>query len=269
MTPKKVKAWLRQAGHLTVFTVAALAIVFLVAEDEIFPLAKRQPLPSASTVLYQWNGFSKDAKSRVSEWLNGRNSLLDRIQQQGGLPNFTVAQEVHKLNLLELDYLQWATNSMPIFLEVTSQYLEVFKLGSEVSSPFQPVMEDYRMISDVYPKILECQKQVWTDTQTLGVGLKGSKEDQISEAIGVMTLSLVALLKSAKAGDLAHCGDELSKFEEAYGRLVSRYSEVVTVLDQHAKEQEREKQLLHWLAILVLIFMPSLPEGMRRIREVF
>jgi hypothetical protein len=268
MTLSKVKIW-RRGTHLVVLTTAVLAIAYLAVEDDMFPLAKRQPPPLASTFIYQWNGFSRDAKSRVSEWLDRRNSLLDRMHQEGGLPKLVVAKEIYQLNVLELDYLQWASNSIPMFLEILSQYIEVLKLGGQVEASFRSGVQDYKTVGDVYPKILECQKKVRTDTQTLGAGLNAKKDDEVSRAIVAMTLNLMELYRSAKNGNLAHCGDELSQFEEAYGRLAARYPEVTIALEEHAKQQERERQVFHWLAIMILIFMPSLPEGIRCMRDVF
>jgi len=249
------------------FSEALTAALFLSVEDSLFPLATYHP-SSAATAAFQWNSLKKDAEQRVASWAQGRTDLLERVQH--GAPTEDVAREVLKLNILELQYLNLAANAVPMLNEITEDYTKVLALGGEPYERFRGSVSDYRAIADVSPAILRCQKEVDLDQQRLVSGLKdrGSSE-KVSDALVATTTGLASLIRSARAGQLPHCGDQLVRFEESYGRLVVRQLEVVEVLREHAEKQQIAKRIFHWFWIAVLLFWPWLPEKARKLKEVF
>ncbi len=253
--------------HKVAFAVAFIAALLLGAEDRLFPLANYHP-SSAATATFEWKSMKRDAEDRVTAWAKGRGDLLERAQHT--IPNEEAAREVLRLNTLELQYMDLAASAMPMFAEISEDYTKVLALGGETHEHFKDLMADYRALAEVSPKIVQCRDKVQSDNQKLMAGLKdAASSEKVSDALVAMTTGLASLIRSARAGQLAHCGDELIRFEDAYGRLVARHSEMVDVVKEHAKKQEATKTFLHRFWLAVLLFVPWLPEKARKLKEIF
>lgn len=256
-----------KAQRRIAFGVALIVALLLIAEEHLFPLATYHP-GSVATLTFQWKMLKKDAEDLAIAWAKGRADLLEQAQRS--IPKETAAREVLRLSTIELQYLDFVNSAIPMFGEMADDYKQVLAIGGEPYERFKSNMADYRTISEVYPKIVQCRQEVGSDSQKLIAGLQdmGSSEKAVDALIS-MTNGLASLVRSTRTGQFAHCGNELVRFEEAYGRLVAQHSDVVDVLKEHAEEQACYKKIFHWFLVAVLLFLPWLPENARKLKEVF